>query len=273
MRTQVTSPKRPSRKPAGSFSVASLSTEAAIKRHQALGYGTGEGKDYKPWVGIHHFSSSGKSTRCQGWHTGRTHTFFSDLEYYFFLLLEWDNQIKDIQEQYPLFPQAEINEICDALAVKTPTIVGANDPMTRTTDFLVTTLTGKEAWAVKPSTQLEKRRTIEKLEIERIYWERRGIPFAVVTEKEIPKTRSKNIKWIHGNRTFDGNQSEADAVRNFLETGIHERPIGALCREGDVLLELPHGKCMETIKHLLATKAWRVDMDEEILPGKTLKIL
>jgi hypothetical protein len=273
MSTQVTTPKRPSRKTAGSFSVASLSTEAAIKRHIDLGYGVGEGKDYKPWIGIHHFSSSGKSTRCQGWHTGRTHTFFSDPEYHFFLLLEWDDQIKDIQEQYPLFPQTEINEICEALAINVPKLVGTSESMTRTTDFLVTTLTGKEAWAVKPSAQLESRRTVEKLEIERIYWERRGIPFAVVAEREIPKVITKNIKWIHGNRMFDGDRSEINTVRGFLETKVHEEPIGKLCREGDDLLGLPHGKCMETIKHLLATKAWRVDMNEEVSPSKTLKIL
>jgi len=47
-------------------------------------------------------------------------TFFSDPEYHFFLLLEWDDNITDIREQFPLTPQEEINEICEILRIKFP---------------------------------------------------------------------------------------------------------------------------------------------------------
>lgn len=171
--------KRSGVEPPRLLAAVPLGKATAARRQHRGSSGTGKGKNYKPWIRVHDISSLGKSTRRRGRKTDRTHTFFSDLEYHFFLLLEWDDSVVDIQEQYPLFPQAEIEQIADALGVKVPHIVGEKAPMTMTTDFLVTTKIGKEAWSIKPARALEKRRTLEKLEIERIYWDRRGVSFGM----------------------------------------------------------------------------------------------
>ena len=60
-----------------------------------------------------------------------------------------------------------------------------------TTDFLITITnsggTTHVARTIKPSKELENERTIEKFEIERSYWEERGIDWGIITEKEIAK--------------------------------------------------------------------------------------
>ena len=63
-----------------------------------------------------------------------------------------------------------------------------------TTDFLITikdqTGTTHVARTVKPSKELENERTIEKFEIERAYWESRGIDWELS-----PKRRSQRV-WL-----------------------------------------------------------------------------
>ncbi|MFH4130708.1 TnsA endonuclease N-terminal domain-containing protein, partial [Acinetobacter baumannii] len=49
---------------------------------------------------------------------------------------------------------------------------------------------------VKPLKELIKERTIEKLEIERRYWEVKEIPWSIVTEQNIPTTARKNLEWL-----------------------------------------------------------------------------
>ena len=49
----------------------------------------------------------------------------------------------------------------------------------------------------KYTTDLEDIRTIEKLELERRYWESTKIPWYILTEKDIPTTVLHNIKWLY----------------------------------------------------------------------------
>jgi hypothetical protein len=64
-----------------------------------------------------------------------------------------------------------------------------------TTDFLVDILrhgkTYQEAWYVKPASELEKSRVLEKLEIERRFWVEQDIPLRIATEKEFSPALTK----------------------------------------------------------------------------------
>ena len=81
-------------------------------------------------------------------------------------MLRWDDNILDIREQYPLDLELT-NEICDDRCCKHPG--GRNCYMT--TDFYVIYKDGPEkAFSVKTSKKLlNKKRTKEKLDIERCY--------------------------------------------------------------------------------------------------------
>ena len=77
-------------------------TEEKIKRYEKEGRGQGDLSEYIPWLKVQDFSSNGNASRFWGWKTNRKHEFFSNLERDYFLLLEWQDKIVDIKEQYPL---------------------------------------------------------------------------------------------------------------------------------------------------------------------------
>lgn len=235
--------------------------------------GAGEKSEYKPWLRVHHYSSSGKSTRVRGGKTGRMHTLFSDLEYHFFLLADWDDRVEDIQEQYPLLPSAEIAEICQALGVRAPRKPGEKEDMVMTTDFLLTTRAGREAWSIKPSRMLENRRVLEKLEVEMLYWKKRNVDLRIATEKEIPPVVIRNIKWARGGVGHPCEPSQRERVRSFLEPKVKGIPLGDACREADEALGLDSGSSLAVAKHLILTKDWKVDMGGAISHKTMLELL
>lgn len=73
------------------------------------------------------------------------HEFMSDHEIRYFYLMLWADEVIDIREQYPIL---EVEAV------------------------------------IKPSKDLEKKRVIEKFEIERAYYETKGTDWGIVTEKE-----------------------------------------------------------------------------------------
>ena len=68
------------------------------------------------------------------------------------------------------------------------------------TDFLVDVVRdGKVvtgAIAVKPAEELDKPRTIEKLQIERQYWADQGIDWRIVTERDVSPVLTRNLEWL-----------------------------------------------------------------------------
>ena len=62
---------------------------------------------------------------------------------------------------------------------------------------MISTKSGLKARTIKCSSELSKRRTIEKLEIERRYWQRMGIDWKVVTEHDMSIVKIRNIEWLH----------------------------------------------------------------------------
>nr|WP_281491830.1 TnsA endonuclease N-terminal domain-containing protein [Wohlfahrtiimonas chitiniclastica] len=141
------------------------------------GRGQGELADYKPWIKISDISSSGRSHRVFGHKTRRTHHLMSDLELAIFLFLEWNSKVIDIREQFPLKFDETI-EIAEYIQVKHPAIGGNVHVMT--SDFYVVSSDKKFSQLVlqaKYANELKKPRVIEKLEIERRYWNSKGIPW------------------------------------------------------------------------------------------------
>jgi hypothetical protein len=72
------------------------------RRRIKEGRGTGEGAGYKPWITTHDFPSKGQVCRAKGQTTGRIHHMMSSLERDLFLILDYDPDVTDIREQYPL---------------------------------------------------------------------------------------------------------------------------------------------------------------------------
>lgn len=155
--------------------MANKRTPNPSKFRQNQGKNTGKG--YIPRIKVHEISSSGTSWRVLGRKTGRVHHLLSTLEKRVFLFLDGQPHVTDIREQFAL------NEkVTRLLADKHHIKHQEHDVMT--TDFLVDFKVGQVAISVKPQKRLNHR-TIQKFQLEKLYWNELNIEWLLVTDEEI----------------------------------------------------------------------------------------
>lgn len=245
------------------------------------GRGQGEGNSYLPYVTVRDITSHGLSTRVCGWKTGRVHHFLSKLELSFFYVLEWSNQVTDIREKYPLPAEATL-EIAHRIRVKHPALPKTSEPTVMMTDFLIDIeVNGQPKLAARnvvPEKQLHLKRTIEKLSIERLFWEEKGIDFGIVTEHDIPYVLSKNVAFLHKSRDISFYPHITVELINFVEPVLrqtmHSSSIGLA--NGALMVDhqfgLMPGTSLTIVKHLIAIGMWEVDMSVLIDTAKPLQL-
>lgn len=246
---------------------------------QKEGRGTGEGKNYIPWIKVGEFGSVGWSSKDLGWKTARRHDVFSENELDFFYLLEWSDHVIDIREQYPLLEIEDTMQIANKLAIKHPADEITGFPYALTTDFLIVLKSGKHiARTVKPSKELERISVLKKFEIERRYWEERSIDWGIVTEKDLPKTLIANITWIHSDyRLEDALEMRRE---DFLEiAGIFkdrllqsDRSVITTTKKFDQEMYLEPGTSLRIFKYLVAHKEILVDMNKKIKTNSLIAV-
>lgn len=107
-------------------------------------------------------------------------------------VLEWRNSI----------PGYLIGESPIPWALSIPLDRSSRVPLVMATDLLVDRLRDgcvqQLARAVKSSKDLDDRRVLERLEIERQFWRELGVDWGIVTELDIPEIPARNIDWIRG---------------------------------------------------------------------------
>lgn len=146
-----------------------------LNRYLKEGRGQGIGKDYIPWNFTYNYSSKGRVSRIHGIKTGRIHHLHSDNQYRAFLLFEFNSSVIDIRESFPLLDVNEVIDEKEDLRFDKFTDKETKEPYVLTTNFLLTVKdkNGEEkdiARTVKNTTELKKKITFEKMEIERKYW-------------------------------------------------------------------------------------------------------
>lgn len=160
------------------------------------GCGRGEKNSYKPWLSIREFTSSGRSHRVLCNTSGRLLHLFSDLEFLYSCLLDWNENISDIRERFPLVTE----DVCQiSEEANLPIIFCDSVPQVRFSDFLVddaSHASGQYAIDVRYSKDLAKPSVLEFIELQRRYWYSKGIGFFVATERNIPSTVLDNLKWL-----------------------------------------------------------------------------
>lgn len=174
--------------------------EKTIERLIKEKRGQGTLDSYKPWITVGDFSSKGRSRRAWSPKTEREHHLFSDVEWRLFVLLEWTANVIDIREQFPLDRNATL-KIAQELGIPHPYYPGTQTPTVMTVDFLVTRVNDKgqtyfEAFNAKCQQEAENTRSLEKLEIQRSYFEAQNIQHHIVFDTTLPMAKVKNIEWI-----------------------------------------------------------------------------
>ncbi len=246
------------------------------------GRGQGEGENYKPWLTIQDFPSMGRVTRIFGWTTNRIHHFFSDSQLKYFYLLDWEERVIDIREHYPLIDLEVVLEDTSGLRLDKFIDRKTKESYILTTTFLITLLNndGQESYvarSIKYASELSKKSTIEKLEIERRYWKTQGIDWGIVTNKDINSVRAKNIEWVHSAMSADSNNGFSKAELNDLIDGLLYRFISNKYNIKNIIsgfekdYSLDAGTGLLLFKHLVADKRIILDMDKPINLSQTGK--
>lgn len=207
--------------------------------------------------------------------TGRVHHLLSDIERRAFLIYDFRDDVRDIREQFPLDLDHTLAISGDA-GIRHPVDSKSRTELVQTTDLVIdlehqgriVTI----ARAIKPSDALGKPRTVEKLEIERRYCNSRGVDWGIITERELPPVLLRNLELMQGcallddlNQPFDGYYRErASLIAAELESWPN-LTLQAFCAQMDSRLSLNPGGALLLVRHLLATKTWRVDLMQPIV--------
>lgn len=254
------------------------SKKLTYERKLSEGRGVGRGKEYKPWITIQDFPSNGRVSRIKGLKTQRQHEFLSDLERNYFYYLEASINVIDIREQFPLLPLEETLLIAKEIGIKHPIDPQTKEPIVMTTDFLITIKTEegevKElARTLKYKDELLEKRIVEKFELERLYFENRGINWGIVTNEEIDKQLAQNLADTHA--YYDLAEIEAFATMKpwevqelidvFLECCVtYKDSLRSMCIQFDKAMSLEKGSGITLFKHLLWAKLIAIDLTKAI---------
>jgi hypothetical protein len=197
-------------------------------------------------------------------------------------MLEWSDEVIDIREQFPILPVSQTQLIAEEIGYRHPIQrfkrkgKWKQQPAVQTSDFRVT-LSDKAKIpeliiSVKPSAELEKRRVLEKLAIERLYWQRRSVEWQLVTEQELPPIMIDNLKLILPFHDLGGSTIWGDNIGpllselyRYLEKSDHS--LKATCSKFEKDVGLQVGTSLSLVWHALATKYWSTDLSRPLDPS------
>ncbi len=233
---------------------------------------------YEPALHAVHSRSHGYVYRVPGIKTGRVHHLLSRLEYHAFLFFDFSDH-SNIREQFPL-PLDLTQHLAKQMGIRHPWDWKARRVVEMTTDFVLSDR--NDRWIaidVKPSKNLESKRTKQKLELASHAWATVGVKHVIVTEREQPKTAVENYRILHGLAlSFDPPPfSENDmalaatSMRASLASGtLTLRDAAGIC-ERDT--GLGRGRSIRAALWLVANRRWTVNLTRPIGPDEPLTFI
>jgi len=223
------------------------------------------------------FSSNGRVSRVYGYKTKKIHHLQSDNQLRVFLILEWSNKVKDIQENIELKDVEATIYNLDNLRLGKFRNKETNELYQLHTNFIVKIKNNNEemqvAISVKSISELERKTVIEKIEIERRYWKAKQIKFYIITEKEINKQFVENIKWVREvlvNNSIEIKEEIAEKLYYFLQNNVECTVINML-DEFDKVENLKFGTALFILRYLIAKKEIEINMKEKLDLNKLIQ--
>lgn len=256
--------------------------EKLTQRFSKEGRGRGSGSSYTPWYRIQDKSTFGLATRIYSPKTQRMHHLLTKFHRSYFLWNEWRIDVEDIRENYPL----DINDtaaIARQFGLRHPRAKQNNKPKVMITDFVLTVRdasgTSLAARSLSRNADVGSSSLPPKLEIERRYWNARGIDWAIVTESQLPRNLVANADLLRGYIDVRNRLGGCDADLHMISLWLTceilacSEPLRQITTRCDHCFELPMGTGITIAYHLLATRQWKIDMNVRIEPGKRMLIL
>ena len=225
------------------------------------------------------FSSKGRATRVYGYKTKEIHHIQSDNQLRVFLLLEWNDSVKNIKENVELKDLEIVIEDIENLRLDKFRNKETGELYQLHTNFLVTIerniVDEKVAISVKSLSELKRKTVIEKMEVERRYWNSKGILFYVVTEKQIDKQFEDNIKWVREtlmDRGIKDKRELGEKLYFFLQENEQVK-LNKVLEEFDIDEGSKEGTALFIFRYLIAIKKVKVDMKKIINLNEVISIL
>lgn len=160
---------------------------------------------------------------------------------------------------------------------------GKKQPLVLTSDFRLTIgapgRTFDQVRTVKYAEKLAHPRVLEKFEIERRYWERRGVAWGILTEQNLPRNLVRNIELLHGKRQLSERLAlSAEQLYRLAQpltdmVSREDRPLRQVIAIFDAQWGLVEGTALTLVYYLLANRYWAVDMFSPINPGRRLTLI
>lgn len=262
--------------------------QKAIDERVRKGAGQGHGAHYVPWILAPSTSLDSHKYRTLGWKTGREHHLLSSLEFDVFCLLDWSPTVLDIREQFPLLPLSDTLSIATQMRIPHPheqfRRASPRKYIVMTTDLLIDiqTDTGvrQVALDIKPSGELDKRRTLEKLELARRYWAARNVDWGIITEFDYSSVMARNLREkIRPYRSLEGQidlpSDEINELARALTTAVRSgnHTLTKTVRIFDQEYNLPAGYGVTLVRYLIATRQWTVDLTAPLHLNRKLSLL
>lgn len=217
------------------------------------------------------FSSRGRATRIYSYKTNRIHHLQSDNQLRIFLLLEWSDNVKVIQENVELKDLEETIYNVENLRLDRFRDKETNKLYKLHTNFLIEILRENQkekiiAISIKSLSELERKTAIEKMEIERRYWKAKQISFYVITEKDIDKQVVENIKWVRETllyKVIENKDELKEKLYYFLQDNKRKRLMTVL-NAFDEEENLKNGTALFILRYLIAIKVIEIDMKQKL---------
>lgn len=246
----------------------------------------GREEDYEPYYTVQDIPSKGRVMRKNGIRANRLHTTLSDKESICSMIFELsDKVIGDPLEQFAL-PLNETLVIAEELGIKHPI-----HPTTKKYEPLVPDfyfqIKGTEHLPIdvirefKMKDDLVNKRVLEKFEIERVWCERNGYDWGIITEEELNPIICKNINIIYDyyfiNRVGLPEWSEEQTkqlVAEFIKRAVDAtESMRDICNTLDQDAELEPYTCLNLFKHLVAQNIIKIDLREPIDVSKVIRVI
>lgn len=225
---------------------------------------------YEPFLRTEDVRSSGNRARVPGIKSpGRVHHCMSYGETLCLCWLEWDNSVTGIWEQYALLPVTETVAIARELGVRHPRYPNSRTDLVMTSDFLVERSGGAQCvYSVKAAGALDDQRTREKLRIEQIYWERRGVDWILVTDAELRKQANENALLLHGFAMLDADllQRRAEWLHALSEDLSEHREdrLASVVERTSQRLGLDYADSVHILYHAIWHRLVCIDLDQPV---------
>ncbi len=227
--------------------------------------GCKDSNSYKSGIYTYEIPSKGKVARVRGVN-GQIHHCLSQHEKHFLTILMYDADVSVIRDQV-LLPLEDTLLLAAKYGLKHPY---ANQcPAVMSTDFYYCKGGQWQAVAIKTTEDLLKKTVQEKLELEGLYWDQEDIPWRVVTEEDIPRQLSNNLRWLHSGVPFEQLVPDQELRQNLLDAFVelyhdYTIPFDEVTRTIEAYCGQRPGTMIQAFKYLISQKTIPLDLTKPL---------